>query len=123
MAFQPSKPLRRVDPRSEVAAIEIHGIAAKHQGRVQTPFILWDLSDRGLRLWMPERAQVGDILTLTIAKPFVVTMHAEVRWCTETEDQNGFQVGLKGLDNIQRLEELHAQVAKTLFKAKGSSAA
>ena len=102
MAFQPSKPLRRVDPRSEVAAIEIHGIAAKHQGRVQTPFILWDLSDRGLRLWMPDRAQVGDILTLTIAKPFVVTMHAEVRWCTETEDQNGFQVGLKGLDNIQR---------------------
>ncbi len=113
-------PFRRADPRSETLFAEIHGIAAKSSGREQSPFILWDLSVKGLRLWLPEKPRSGDILKLTIAKPFVLMLHAEVRWCKEVEadenGQKGFQVGLRGLDNFARLEALNRELGAVLLK-------
>lgn len=122
MAHAPKAPLRRNDTRSDTLFGEIHGIAAKSSGREQSPFILWNLSDRGMRLWLPEKARTGDILKLTIAKPFVLMVHAEVRWCKELppdeSGQKGYQVGLKGLDNFARLEALHRELGAAQLKKR-----
>lgn len=122
MVAAPKAPMRRSDPRSETTFAEIHGIAAKSSGREQSPFILWDLSDKGLCLWLPEKARTGDILKLTIAKPFVLMVHAEVRWCKEIpgddEGPKGFKVGLRGLDNFARLETLHRELGAAQQKKR-----
>ena len=99
--------LRRAEPRSEVVTREVRGIASRNQGREQGPFILWDISDTGLRLWMPQKIRTGEVLKLTIAKPFVVLVMADVRWCKPVAEGTGFAVGVRVLDNLARLEALH----------------
>lgn len=108
MTAMVNSPLRRSELRSEILQSEVKGLATRTQQREHNPFILWDISDRGLRLWMPERMKTGEILRLTIAKPFVVMLTCEVRWCKAANaEQPGFQIGVKVLDNLQRLEALH----------------
>ena len=107
---------RRTDPRSEIVTNEIRGIATRLQDLEQGPFIIWDISDNGLRLWSAVKMKRADIIRLTIAKPFVLILNAEVRWITEQENESGFLIGLKVLDNLQRLSALHksATDAETL---------
>ena len=98
--------LRRMDPRTEALHLEVHGIVTRPGGNGQGPFVVWDLSDNGLRLWLASHASAGDILKLTIAKPFVVMLSVEVRWCKAAADGSGFYVGVRALDNLPRLEAL-----------------
>ena len=98
---------RRTDPRSEIAISEIKGIATRLQDLEQGPFIIWDISDNGLRLWSAVKMKRADIVRLTIAKPFVLILNAEVRWIKEEENESGFLIGLKVLDNLHRLSALH----------------
>lgn len=106
-------PLRRSEPRTEATHIEVHGIATRNQGRDQGPFVVWDISDHGLQLWLPDHVTTGEIIRLTIAKPFVVMLSVEVRWCKATSDGSGFHVGVRALDNLARLEALHRQLTET----------
>lgn len=112
MAATMQSPLRRSELRSEIIESEIKGIATRTQQREHSPFILWDISDRGVRLWMPERVKTGEILRLTIARPFVVMLTCEVRWCKSSAQEGGFQIGLRVLDNLQRLEALHRALVR-----------
>lgn len=98
--------LRRTDPRSEVVVEEIRGIATRLHDLEQGPFIIWDISDNGLRLWSAVQMKKADIIRLTIAKPFVLILNAEVRWIKE-ENGAGYLIGLKVLDNLHRLSALH----------------
>jgi len=105
-----NRPLRRADPRTEAPCAQIHGILAAGPGIAQRPFVLWDLSDQGLRLWVPEQLRRGSAIKATIAKPFVLMVEGEVRWCRAAADLGGFFIGLQVLSNFARLESLHAQV-------------
>lgn len=112
MAVYPS-PLRRSDLRTEIASIELRGIAQRSADSAHGPFMIWDISDRGLRIWVPERIQRGEVIKLTIAKPFVVVISCDVRWCRPVADGGvGYQIGLRALDNLVRLESLHRAVAR-----------
>lgn len=105
-------PLRRADLRTEVAQSEIRGIATRGAD-AHGPFMLWDISDRGVRIWAAERIARNEIVKLTIAKPFLLVLSCEVKWCKAiNDDGGGFQIGLRVLDNLQRLEALHRAVAK-----------
>jgi hypothetical protein len=103
-------PLRRADPRSVVALAEVRGIATREGGAEQGPFMVWDISDNGLRLWLARAVATGDTLKLTIGRPFVLILTAEVKWCRANEDGNGYHVGMRVLDNLNRLEALHRQL-------------
>ncbi len=108
-----NSPLRRSDLRTEIASIELRGIATRSADSVHGPFMIWDISDRGLRIWTPERIQRGEVIKLTVAKPFIVVLNCDVRWCKAVADGGiGFQIGLRVLDNLQRLESLHKAVAR-----------
>ena len=104
-------PLRRADLRTEVSGFEIRGIATQTEDGTHGPFVLWDISDHGLRIWVPDRVTRGANLTLTIAKPFLVVLTCEVRWC-RAASEGGFQIGINVLDNLTRLEALHEAVSR-----------
>jgi len=104
---------RRTDPRSEIVSNEIKGIATRLQDLEQGPFIIWDISDNGLRLWSAVKMKRSDIVRLTIAKPFVLILNAEVRWIKEEENESGYLIGLKVLDNLHRLSALHKSATET----------
>lgn len=99
--------MRRTDPRSEIVSNEIRGIATRLRDLEQGPFIIWDISDNGLRLWSAVKMKKADIIRLTIAKPFVLILNAEVRWIKDEDNGAGYLIGLKVLDNLHRLSALH----------------
>lgn len=103
-----STPRRRFEPRSEIIDQELRGIMVPASGQGQGPFILWDISDNGVRLWVPNATPIGEMVRLTFARPFVLVLNAEVRWCDAVADGRGFQIGCQVLDNFSRLEALHA---------------
>lgn len=104
-------PLRRAALRSDVAVSTIQGLAVKSGEKDHRPFIIWDISDQGLRLWLSDHVKAGEIMRLTVAKPFVVILSCEIRWCKPCEDGQGYHVGVRVLDNYQRLEALHREAA------------
>ena len=109
--MQPSDlPFRRIDPRSEVPDAQVRGILVEAHGKAQSPFAVWDISDQGLRLWVPTPLQRGNTVKATIAKPFVFLIEGEVRWCREAVEQGGYFVGVQVLTNFARLESLHAEM-------------
>lgn len=113
------KPLRRSDTRSEVAALTIRGLV-QCPGMPNTPCMLWDISDNGLRLWSPDKLPPGSRITVTVAKPFVLTMTAEVRWCRSLQNTDGFYAGVRVLDHSNRLEALHRALAEEVAKESGA---
>jgi hypothetical protein len=106
--------MRRTDPRSEIVTNEIRGIATRLHDLEQGPFIIWDISDNGLRLWSAVKMKKADLIRLTIAKPFVLILNAEVRWIKDEENGAGYLIGLKVLDNLHRLSALHRSAIGTL---------
>lgn len=106
-----NSPLRRADLRTEVAGFEIRGIATRGGDGTHGPFMVWDISDHGIGVWMAAGAKRGDVLKLTIAKPFLVVLTCDVRWC-RAASEGGFQIGLNVIDNLSRLEALHRAVTK-----------
>lgn len=99
--------LRRADPRSEVSADDVRGILNRSRTGEQSSFLLWDISDRGLRMWSPVDLSTDEVLRLTIAKPAVTVFTARVCWCRRVSDHDGYQVGLQALEGHNRLEALH----------------
>lgn len=112
-ALHTTRPLRRGDPRVEAAHAEIHGIATRNQGRDQGPFVVWDISSTGLRLWVPDHMGSGEHVRLTIAKPFIVMLSVDVVWCKAANDGSGYYIGVRVLDNFSRLEALSRNIADT----------
>jgi len=110
-----SKHFRRQDIRSQVTPLEIKGLLTNVDTQGHTPLIIWDISDQGMRLWVTNKLKAGERIKVTIARPTVITLNCEVRWCRTSGDQPGFHVGVKVLDHISRLESLH----RLIFEESG----
>jgi hypothetical protein len=113
--------MRRQDVRSDAQLNGIKGLLTHTDRRdasgaqAHEPFIVFNISDTGLGLWVTSKCERGERVTVTIAKPLVLVLSCEVRWCREATSEDGqisgYQVGLKVLDHLQRLEALHRNLA------------
>lgn len=104
--------LRRSDIRSHVTPIEIKGLVCDESNKRREPTIIWNISDQGFCFWVTDRFKPGDIVQLTVAKPWVLQMTCEVRWCKSYEEKSGekrpgYLIGVQVLDNLNRLGALH----------------
>ena len=96
---------RRQDVRSKIAEHTIKGIAAKQDKHF--PFLIWDISDKGLGIWSTEELQNQDRITLQIASPMALSVECEVRWCKKLEDPAGYHIGVQVVGEPAKLETLH----------------
>ena len=105
-------PRRRTDPRSELLGREVRGIATHDEGRQHDPFILWDISDQGLRIWTADPLRTGEVVALNFARPVAAKALADVRWCMAADDGKGYQIGLKVIEHQAEIEALHQALVR-----------
>ena len=103
---------RRENYRAPVVPTEIKGLLTQGDQKDHHPFLIWDVSEAGLGLWVATKLKPGDECRVTIAQPFLLVMDCEVRWCKRRHDAPGYHIGLKVLENFKRLRGLIDYVAK-----------
>jgi len=100
---------RRGNIRAEVLEHDLRGIAVRKDVGGHVPFVVWDISEEGLGLWVPEKLRNGETLTITLTKPKAVVVTAKVVWCRERGD--GFHCGLQVTEHKSRLDAIHEWLA------------
>lgn len=79
-------------PRHDLLTEEINGLITAHDQHI--PFIIWDISDDGLGLWVSSTLQPGTELNITIGKPYLVELGGHVKWCEQQKSVPGYRCGV-----------------------------
>jgi hypothetical protein len=83
--------LMRAEPRLEVLPVEVKGLLQwPKRLNQQVPFLVWDLSTRGIGLLLSDKLKPGDEVNLTFGNP-AFTMKCSVIWCDEQKPDYEFQ--------------------------------
>lgn len=115
--FKPK--VNRIEPRAVILPKEIKGIvtfAGDDGQREQHPFIIYDVSKKGIGIWTSAIIPVSKEVTVTVSYPYVLQLKAEVRWSMQSDD-NGYRCGLLitvNQDKLERLYESFCQMAERL---------
>lgn len=98
---------RRRAVRTEVAHHQVKGILTRGYNRAHAPFIIWDLSEEGIGIWLPLELQMDEAVTLSIGKPKPVTVKGRVAWCQMRPGRLGFHAGVLVEEGQNRLLSMH----------------
>jgi len=93
--------------RSPVTPTEIKGTLGD-AGLV----LVWNVSDRGLCVWVTDKLKKGEVLRLKLTKPIAIEVECEVRWCREIPDRSGYLIGLETTDDHEAFAEIHRSVTQ-----------
>src|SRR5688500_16598720 len=101
---------KRLEERSLVTPTMIGGsTVALADGRTE-PLVIWNVSDRGLCIWVKKQYKNGALITLALGIPVEQKVECEVRWIRPLPDERGFLLGLEATDG-EVLREVHRLVA------------
>ncbi|MGE0173697.1 MAG: PilZ domain-containing protein [Oligoflexales bacterium] len=104
----------RSETRVQVVPTEIRGIITGTG--VQQPFLVWDVSERGIGIWASEGLVEGSEIVLTIGQPYLLVINCIVKWCESQSDGRGYRCGLKSIDKEKSFETLLEAFLKTKKK-------
>ncbi len=105
-------PMMRCEPRAAVLPIEVKGLLSWRDGRsLQVPFLVWDISFKGIGLLLSDEPRAGEIVVLTFGYPLSLTVECSIRWSSLQEPDYDFQedsyrAGLKILQPGMTFQEL-----------------
>lgn len=97
---------KRKGKRQKIVPQEIQGIVSRETAKDREPFLVWDISLEGLCIWVGQKLDEGETVTLSLGPPFSLAFKCRVRWCNNREVENGFRCGLEVLDHKERLAQL-----------------
>lgn len=98
---------RRRAVRTEVAQHQVKGILTRGSNRTHAPFIVWDLSEEGIGIWLPLELSAGESVTMSVGKPKPVTIKGRVVWCEMRPGKLGFHSGILVEEGQNRLISMH----------------
>jgi len=104
---------RRASIRAEVAGHEIKGLLLLPGTQLRVPFILWDISDEGLGLWVASEVATGNHVNLILSKPTSCNVKGEVVWCRPSQGKPGFDCGMRVNDEKELLASLYKAITKS----------
>ncbi len=110
-----SKPLaNRIEPRAVVLPKAIKGIITFHDANneaEQQPFIVYDVSKKGIGIWTSFNIPIGIEIDITISYPYVLQLKGETRWISEN-GTDGYRCGILITHNQAKLEALFDSFCK-----------
>lgn len=113
--------LMRAEPRIEVLPVEVKGLLQWPKlSNQKVPFLVWDLSSRGIGLLLSDKLSPGDTVHLTFGSPSF-TIECRVIWCEAQKPDYDFQeisyrCGLLAEDPSALFEKLCESVESKMKK-------
>lgn len=83
----------------------------------QIPFLIWDVSPKGIGLMSTKNIAVGQKVTVTVGQPYVMVLECVVSW-TAPHGDDGFRCGLEVIVNEAKLMALYKEFSKGLEPVK-----
>lgn len=104
---KPRRKTRRKTNRAQVSQLQVKGVLTRNTSRAHAPFIVWDISENGLGIWLPLELTIGEEVTLCLAKPKPVTVKGRIMWCQMRPGKLGFHAGVMVEEGQNRLIAMH----------------
>lgn len=94
---------QRQNFRKQVVPEEIRGLITDHSRKTHYPFLIWDVSEDGIGLWVSSILESGDDITLTIGQPYLMVLRCKVKWCEQQNSVPGYRCGLEIADDNKKI--------------------
>ena len=94
---------RRKGVRTEVGIHEVKGVLTRATDRAHAPFLIWDISEDGVGIWLPLELKQGEEITLNLGKPKPMVIKGHVMWCQMRPGKLGYHVGVMVDEGKNRL--------------------
>jgi len=105
MAAQRNK-IDRSKVRAQVIPQELRGLATLKEEEGHRPFLVWDVSETGLGLWLAEPINVGESIVLAVGQPFMSVLVGKVVWCEPMSSEKGYRCGVEVTSDLEILSRL-----------------
>lgn len=108
----------RMEPRAVILPKEIRGqisYAGEDGNTIQQPFIIFDVSKKGVGIWAFEAIPTGVNAQISISYPYILNFIGETRWCTQSGEE-GFRCGILATTQQAKLESLFDSFCKMAEK-------
>lgn len=104
MGFSFRAKIDRIEHRVQVVPAEIRGLIS--QGSKQQPFLIWDVSESGVGVWVSEAIPKDEKVVITIGQPYLVVVNCEVIWAESLGPGQGHRCGLRSLDKSKAFDTM-----------------
>lgn len=94
---------RRKSVRNEIGTHQVKGVLTRNGDHAHAPFLIWDVSDEGVGIWLPLELKEGESITLNLGKPKPITMSGRVMWCQMRPGKLGYHAGVMVEEGRNRL--------------------
>ncbi len=111
---------RRRSTRVSVVPEELLGIIVRKPSMDSVPFLMWDISNGGVGIWVAADLEEGEEVVITLGKPYLLSIEGTVKWSTKTERQDCFRVGIsvEGKEEQDKLTTLYEKYSKIYSKVE-----
>jgi hypothetical protein len=100
---------KRESDRAAVVIHEIRGLMTRPSGHGQFPFLVWDVSESGMGLWITQKVLPNEVVKITIGQPYLMVFEGVVKWVEKDIRDSGFRCGIAINEESHRLKTLYAQ--------------
>ncbi|NDE15058.1 PilZ domain-containing protein [bacterium] len=116
---------RRKSVRTEVSSHEVKGVLTRGKDRAHAPFLIWDISEDGIGIWLPLELNEGEDIVLNLGKPKPMTAKGRVMWCNMRPGKLGYHAGILVEEGKNRLLSVYRhllEIETFAFEQKMASA-
>lgn len=115
MAFLFRSKSDRNEQRVQVVPAEIRGLLSGKASADQQPFLIWDVSENGVGVWVSEALPEESEVVLTIGQPYLLVVRCVVKWCESQGEDQGFRCGLRSVEK----KKVFSALLAAFLKSKG----
>lgn len=107
---KPRRKTRRRGVRSEIGTHRVKGVLTRATDRAHAPFLIWDISEEGVGIWLPLELKNGETITLNLGKPKPITVTGRVMWCQMRPGKLGYHAGVMVEEGKNRLISVYRHI-------------
>ena len=93
--------------RGDVLPLEVRGVVKTEAGSSFIAILVWDVSEKGIGIWSPEKIPESSVIELELTTPYSGKFQGTVAW--SEEHSNGFRLGIEVSSGLTELFILYSK--------------
>jgi hypothetical protein len=99
----------RGEARAQVLPVEIKGLLTHADLGLQLPFLVWDVSESGMGIWLNQSLRVGSNVMVALSQPYLFVVECRAVWCQQNEPGR-YRIGLAVVENTKGFRALYNHI-------------